>query len=68
MNGPATAYARITRSVQNLIADVRENDSTVAAYMVARAALVFVSGIRGPRRAAELAYKLADEFASGDPK
>lgn len=65
----ATAYAAITRQVQGIVDEHGpDNDPTVAAYMVARAALVMVGGIRGNQRASELAYRLADEFAAGDPK
>ena len=63
MSGPANAYAAITREVGDLIDKHVENDPTVAAYMIARASLLTVRALRGPARAAELAYAIADEFA-----
>lgn len=60
----ATAYARITEAVQKLVEEHAENDPTVAAYMVARAGLLVVRGLRGSERAGEMAYRLADEFAT----
>lgn len=65
MSGPAAAYAQITAEVQRLIDEYAENDIERAAYMVARASLVVINSRRGGARAAEVAYKLADEFAIG---
>lgn len=63
MTAPTT-YAEIVGAVRRLIAHHQiGNDATVSAYMVARAALLEVRACRGADRAAELAYKLADEFA-----
>lgn len=66
--GPATAYAAVTALVDNAIDEILVgNDPTVVAYLFARAGLVRVSAMRGPKRAAELAYRLADEFSTGAP-
>jgi hypothetical protein len=62
--GPAQAYASITNGVDKLAAEHTENDPTVARYMIARAAMVGISAIRTPQHAAQLLYKLADEFAT----
>ena len=59
----ATTYAEITQSVDDLISHHVENDPTVSAYLIARAALIQVRGMRGSAKAAELGYRLADEFA-----
>lgn len=63
MSGPAGDYLEISQAVDALI-DARStlNEPTVRAYMVARAALLRVSRIRGNEKASELAYKLADEL------
>ena len=59
-----TPYSRVVRLVDETIAaQAPATDPTVSAYMVARAALLHVRALRGAHRAAELAYKLADEFA-----
>ncbi|MDP3853763.1 hypothetical protein [Phenylobacterium sp.] len=42
------------------------NDGSRMAYMIARAALVHVQSTRGARPASEMAYRLGDEFATGD--
>jgi hypothetical protein len=34
--------------------------------MICRAALLFIMGVRGRHKASELAYALADEFATAD--
>lgn len=61
----AGAYAAATRIVDRAISnDLCDVDETVAAYMVMRAALLYISAKRGSERAAELAYKLADEWAT----
>lgn len=59
----AYSYAEITRAVEGLIDHHVENDPTVTAYMIQRAAALRVRGLRGPKQAAELAYKIADELA-----
>lgn len=59
----ASSYTEIVGEVGALIERHVENDPTVTAYMVARAALLEVRGIRGAGRAGELAYALADELA-----
>ena len=64
MSAKASSYAEITGSVDGLISHHVENDATVTAYLIARAALLQIRGIRGAGRAAEIAYRLADEFAS----
>lgn len=63
MSAGTSSYAEITKAVGDLIDHHVENDPTVTAYMVARVALLNVRGLRGAGRAAELAYKLADELA-----
>ena len=57
-------YARLAVEVEALLAAHPETDPTAAAYMIARLALLTVRALRGPKRAAEIAYKLADEFAA----
>jgi hypothetical protein len=67
--GPAQSYASITKGVDKLAGEHAENDPTVARYMIARAAMVGISAIRTPQHAAQLLYKLADEFATqGTPR
>ncbi len=62
--GPATVYAKISSSLANLFFKHSETtEPTVIAYMVARYALLAVRAERGNKRAAEIAYELADEFA-----
>lgn len=61
--GPASAYLEITKAVDRLVAEHAENDPTVARYMIIRAASVGISATRTPGHAAQLLYKLADEFA-----
>ncbi len=63
---PAGAYAEITRGVHRLITDQDDIEPEVAAYMIARAALITIRARRGADKAAELAYRLADEFAGED--
>lgn len=58
-----TSYAEINRAVAELIDKHVENDPTVTAYMIARAAVLQVRGLRGSVRAGELAYRIADEMA-----
>lgn len=60
----AESYSEIVREVDELIGRHVENDPTVAAYLIARAALIEVRATRGPKNAAELAYKIADELAT----
>jgi hypothetical protein len=63
--GPATAYAEAVRRVGVLIAESAPvSDQARFAYMVARAALLYVRAMADAERAAEMAYSLADEFAS----
>lgn len=64
MSGPASTYASVCRAVDAIVAQVAENDPTVVLYMVARYALLRVSSLRGPQRAAELGYKITDEIAT----
>jgi hypothetical protein len=59
-------YARIAMATLKSI-EAADCDPAVAAYMVARIALLHVASLRGPERAAEMAYKLADEFAGECP-
>lgn len=59
----ANTYAEITREVAELIDRHVENDPTVAAYMIARASMLQVRGLRGSAKAAELCYSIADELA-----
>ena len=59
-----TPYSRVVDDVDHTIGrESPATDRTVIAYMVARAALLAVRSVYGPMRAAEIAYKLADEFA-----
>lgn len=61
---PASVYGRISSSLGNIFHKYGdEAEPTAIAYMIARYALLAVRSQRGSRRAAELAYKLADEFA-----
>lgn len=63
MSHPTSAYSEISKSVAGLIDHHCENDPTVVAYMIMRAAALEIRGLRGSGRAAELAYSIADEFA-----
>lgn len=66
---PAGAYAEISRRVTELGRQHQVgNDATVALYMIARAALLQVRGLRGHTNAAELAYKIADELSTSGPE
>ena len=57
-------YQRVVDDVEHTIRrEAPATEPTVTAYMVARAALLEVRAKHGAHRAAELAYKLADEFA-----
>lgn len=62
------SYAAIIRDVHALIDKYVENDPTVAAYMIGRAAFLEINGMRGAERAAELIYSLADEVVGTVPK
>ena len=65
MSAPAKTYAAVTKAVDELIRRLpAENDPARVAYMVARAALLHVKGVRGAEGASETAYRLADEFAT----
>lgn len=68
MSGPAGDYLALSKALNELI-DARSygSDPTVRAYMLARAALVRVKAVHGNERAAQLAYRLGDEFTTGDP-
>ena len=64
MSQPAQTYAAVTIAVDKLIRTLpSEVDSARLAYLVARAALLHGKRARGPLRAAETAYQLADELA-----
>lgn len=64
MSNRAQSYAEITKAVERLVDHHVENDPTVAAYMIARAAILQVRGLRGSEAAAALAYKIADEMVA----
>jgi hypothetical protein len=66
VSGPASSYSQITTETRQAIWRHSGADPTVSAYMICRAALLFIMGVRGRQRAAELAYALADEFATAD--
>lgn len=67
--GPASAYAEITREVDRLGRQHQVgNDPTVSLYMIARAALLSMRALRGHKNAAELAYKIADELSTSGPE
>ncbi|MBV8594061.1 MAG: hypothetical protein JOZ27_07170 [Caulobacteraceae bacterium] len=59
----ATLYARVDRAIEGVIQEQRVSDQALAAYMVARAALLRVRAVRGSVAAAEVAYRMADELA-----
>ena len=64
--GPASSYALVTGLVDHAIGTVfAGNDSAQTAYLIARAALVYVANLRGTERASEMAYALADELVGG---
>lgn len=63
MASPVTSYAEINKAVEDLIDKHVENDPTVTAYMIARAAVLQVRGLRGPGKAGKIAYRIADEMA-----
>jgi hypothetical protein len=60
---PSENYALAVDTVLRFIRDHPETEATVCAYMLARAALLAVRAERSPGHAAQLAYRLADEFA-----
>lgn len=61
----ASDYSQIVDAVERLIAaPAKVNDHTVRAYMIARAAILFVMHTRDAEKASELAYKIADEIAT----
>lgn len=63
--GPATTYAVVLAAVQDIIAaNLTGNDASRVAYFAGRAALLQVYHTQGPERAAEMAYRLGDEFAA----
>ena len=64
MSGPANSYAEITREIDASISRHIEVEPEVAAYMLARSALLQIRAMRGSSAAAQMAYRLADEFAS----
>lgn len=63
---PATQYLEASKGVEALVAHLStgENDPDRAAYFVARAAILMASTRHGYQGAAEIAYRIADEFAS----
>lgn len=62
--GPAKSYARVSQMVGTIMATkLEENDPSQVAYLIARSALLEVRTRKGSQGAAELAYRLADEFA-----
>lgn len=63
---PASNYAQITNSVNAMtsaVSGMSPEDAERALYMIARAALIRLSAIRGMPKAAETAYQLGDELA-----
>ena len=66
MSGPASEYAEIVAEVATLIErQTYASDPPVRAYMVVRAALVWVRGRHGDERVAEMASRLADQASQG---
>lgn len=62
-------YATVLDAVRRAIS--REHprlDPTVVAYMIMRSAMLHIRATHGSGKTAQLAYKLADEFATGSPK
>lgn len=64
---PASTYAEVVKAVSLMVAGDRfDADPTVIAYMVARAALLWVRGRQGNQNAGAMAYRLADEISTAD--
>lgn len=67
--GPAETYAAVTKQVEMMLRipypGSKGAPERQRAYMIARAALLVISHAEGLQRAAELAYQLADEMATG---
>ncbi len=61
----ARQYAEVSSGVAEMIARISDgNDPDRTIYLVARAALLLARERRGDAGAAELAYRIADEFAT----
>lgn len=62
----ATQYLEASKGVDALVVRLSagENDPDRAIYFVVRAAILMASTRRGYQGAAEIAYRIADEFAS----
>ncbi len=58
------AYAHALATVEAYAKSHPETEPAVLGYMAARAALLFIGAVAGNDKAAEVAYKLADEFAT----
>lgn len=58
-----SAYDEALNVVRRLASANPEVEPAVIGYMAARAALLLVAAVSGNERAAEIAYKLADELA-----
>lgn len=61
---PAGYYALVCRRINELTNELVPLDPATTGYMVMRAAMLMISFVHGPQKAAELAYSLADQFAS----
>ena len=62
----ATVYSSITKDIDGLIRRYgNQAEPDVVAYMVMRAAMLNVRGRRTDEDVSSLAYRLADEFATG---
>lgn len=61
----AATYAAASRLIAHAIGnDLADVDETLAAYMLMRAAALHVGVKHGYEKAAELSYRLADEFST----
>ena len=61
----ATAYAEITKAVSDLIDKHVENDPTVVAYMIQRAAALQTRAMAGAERSAAVSIKIGREMLGG---
>lgn len=62
--GNPTSYALVVSSVSAIVEERREVHPATCAYMTIRAAMCALAALNGHEKASEVAYALADEFAT----
>lgn len=65
--GPATVWAGVVAALAKVAATYPDTDPTTLGYLIARGGLLQVNALQGPRKVAQLAYRLGDEFATMEP-